>query len=154
MTYFYTLLALFAGSVLLARWQYSRAHSMWRYLWYQHWGVRQKQRAFSRWLWARYPRFMRFKWRVTAPYYRLKHHDLTWKIRIKLDHWWFLYAHFWVPKCKHHPKVMLMAGTCMACMARKVGEEQNRKAKLANLTGKGDGKDPLPPDFLEKMFGG
>jgi hypothetical protein len=38
-------------------------------------------------------------------------------------------------------------------MITKAGRNINRKKRLDNLMGRGDGKDPLPEDYFDKMFG-
>jgi hypothetical protein len=137
MTVVWVILAAFTASVLLARWQFSETRAICMFVWYQRWRMRERKRNLSIWFWKRFPRLMDFRWRVLRPWYRIRNHDLVWKIQFKIEHAWFIYACFWVPKCKNHPKTALLdGGTCPLCMVEKAFKEAERKKRLNVLTGK------------------
>lgn len=147
MTYLWVAVGLFAASVLYARWQFSRARVFANFLWYRHWRMRERSRAFESRMFFRYPRFMRWTYRVRQPYYRIVNHDRVWPLRFWLGGVWYRYAAWWAPKCKEHGTA-LSGGYCFNCGMLQAVRQQ--KAKM--ISGHGDPNLAKGIEMMEKLF--
>jgi len=142
---------IFAGSVLVARWQFSRTRAFLQFLWYQHWRMRERQREFGVELYRRYPRFMHWRFRVLMfTWYRVRNSEWWWAIQYRVGGLWFRYASWWAPVCKACGTKLLHGGTCLACMAQKMA----RKERVKMLAGRGDAKRAEGAEFFARLFGG
>jgi len=149
-TVFWLILGIFAGSVLVARWQFSRTRAILQFLWYRHWRMRERQRVWETELYRRYPRFMHWQFRAKMPYYRLRNSERWWAIKHRVGSLWFRYARLWAPSCKTCGATLLYGGTCLSCIT----QEMVRKERIKMLAGRGDMKAVQGAEFMARLLGG